>query len=99
MKTSFTHCVGKPGSLGTFAPHIQSLTKPLSICKIACVSTVNADTPETVIMHQAFIRKLTVETAVVAFVDFNSSNCDRKGQSYPVEYYLESVEEHEVCLR
>ena len=43
---------------------------------------------------------LTVETAVIpglyliAFVDFNSSNCDRKGQSYPVEYYLESVEEY-----
>ena len=45
---------------------------------------------------------LTVETAVIpgmyliAFVDFNSSNCDRKGQSYPVEYYLESVEEHSL---
>ena len=37
---------------------------------------------------------LTVETAVIAFVDFNCSNCDRKGQSYPVEYYLESVEEY-----
>ena len=37
---------------------------------------------------------LTVETAVIAFVDFNSSNCDRKGQSYPVEYHLESVEEY-----
>ena len=38
---------------------------------------------------------LTVETAVVnAFVDFNSSNCDRKCQSYPVEYHLESVEEY-----
>ena len=24
----------------------------------------------------------------------NSSNCDRKGQLYPVEYYLESVEEY-----
>ena len=23
-----------------------------------------------------------------------SSNCDRKGQSYPVEYYLESVEKY-----
>ena len=39
-----------------------------------------------------------VETAVIpglyliAFVDFNCSNCERKGQSYPVEYYLESVE-------
>ena len=29
----------------------------------------------------------------IAFVDFNSSNCDRKGQSYPVEYCLESAEE------
>ena len=37
---------------------------------------------------------LTVETAVIAFVDFNSSSCNRKGQSYPVEYYLESVEEY-----
>ena len=43
---------------------------------------------------------LTVETAVIpglyliAFVDFNSSNCDRKGQSYPVKYHLESVEEY-----
>ena len=37
---------------------------------------------------------LTVETAVVAFVDFNSSNCNRKGQPYPVEYYLDSVEEY-----
>ena len=35
---------------------------------------------------------LTVETAVIAFVDFHSSNWDRKGQSYLVEYYLESVE-------
>ena len=41
---------------------------------------------------------LTVETAVtaspLAFVDFSSSNYDRKGQSYPVEYYLESMEEY-----
>ena len=41
---------------------------------------------------------LTGETAVIAsplaFVDFNSSNCDRKGRSYPVEYYLESMEEY-----
>ena len=34
----------------------------------------------------------TVETAVIHL--FNSSNCDRKGQSYPVEYNLESVEEY-----
>ena len=31
---------------------------------------------------------------LIASVDFNSSNCDRKGQSYSVEYYLESVEEY-----
>ena len=31
---------------------------------------------------------------LIAFVDFNSSNYDRKGQSYPVEYYLELVEEY-----
>ena len=43
---------------------------------------------------------LTVETDVIpglyliAFVDFNSSYCDRKDQSFPVEYYLESVEEY-----
>ena len=41
---------------------------------------------------------LTVETAVIAsplaFVDFNSSNYDRKGQSYPIEYYSESMEEY-----
>ena len=30
----------------------------------------------------------------ITFVYFNSSNCDRKSQSYPVEYYLESVEEY-----
>ena len=29
-----------------------------------------------------------------SFVYFNSSNCDRKVQSYPVEFYLESVEEY-----
>ena len=37
---------------------------------------------------------LTVERAVIAFIDFDCSNCDRKGQSYPVEYYLKSVEEY-----
>ena len=43
---------------------------------------------------------LTVETAVIpglyliAFVDFNSCNCDRKGQSYPVDHCLEPVEEY-----
>ena len=37
---------------------------------------------------------LTVETAVTTVADFSSSNCDRKGQSYPVEYYLEVMEEY-----
>ena len=31
---------------------------------------------------------------MIAFVDFNSSNCNRKVQLYPVEYYLGSVEEY-----
>ena len=44
--------------------------------------------------HDLGFGMFTVETAVIAFVDFNSSNFDRKGQSYPVEYYLESVEEY-----
>ena len=29
--------------------------KPLALCKIACVSTVNADTPQTVIMHHTYM--------------------------------------------
>ena len=33
-----------------------------------------------------------METVVIHL--FNSSNCDRKGQSDPVEYYLGSVEEY-----
>ena len=37
---------------------------------------------------------LIVETADNIFVYFSSSNYDRKGQTYPVEYYLESVEEY-----
>ena len=37
----------------------QSLRKPLPRCKIVCVSTVNADTPQTVIIHQASISKWT----------------------------------------
>ena len=46
------------------------------------------------------LEMLTVETAVipglhlVTFIDFDSSSCDRKGPSYPVEYYLASVEEY-----
>ena len=48
---------------------------------------------------------LTVERAVIPglylialiyFVDFNSSNYDRKGLWYLVEYYLESVEEYSL---
>ena len=58
MKTSFAHGAGKLGSLGSLPLRKQSLRKLLSICKIACVSTINADTPQTVIMHQASISKL-----------------------------------------
>ena len=35
-----------------------------------------------------------VETAVFDCICWFSSSRDRKGQSYPVEYYLESVEEY-----
>ena len=37
---------------------------------------------------------LTVETAVFDCICWFSSSRDRKGQSSPVEYYLESVEEY-----
>ena len=37
---------------------------------------------------------LTVETAVFDCICWFSSSRDRKGQSYPVEYYLELVEEY-----
>ena len=37
---------------------------------------------------------LTVETALFHCICWFSSSCDRKGQSYPVEYCLESVEEY-----
>ena len=37
---------------------------------------------------------LTVETAVFDRICWLSSSRDRKGQSYPVEYCLESVEEY-----
>ena len=37
---------------------------------------------------------LTVETAVFDCICWFSSSRDRKGQSYQVEYYLESVEEY-----
>ena len=36
---------------------------------------------------------LSVETAVFDCICWFSSSLDRKGQSYPVEYYLEAVEE------
>ena len=57
MKTSFTHGVGKPVGLGNLPSSKQSPRKPLPLRKIACVSTLNADTPPTV-MHQASISKL-----------------------------------------
>ena len=59
IKTSFTHGVGKLASLRTLPPRKHSLRKPLALCKIACVSTVHADIPQTVIMHQAPIWKWT----------------------------------------
>ena len=34
---------------------------------------------------------------LIAFVDFNSSSRNKKGQSYPVEYCLESMEEYSEC--
>ena len=37
---------------------------------------------------------LTVETAVFDCICWFSSSRNRKGQSYPVEYYLELVEEY-----
>ena len=37
---------------------------------------------------------LSVETAVFDCICWFSCSRDRKGQSYPVEYYLESVEEY-----
>ena len=37
---------------------------------------------------------LTKSLFILYVHDFNSSNCDRKGQSYPVEFYLKSVEDY-----
>ena len=48
MKTSFTHGLGKPASLGTLPPHKQSLRKPLPLLCIhsACwYSTGSNNTP------------------------------------------------------
>ena len=39
----------------------------------------------------------TEETAVFDCICCLSSSRDRKGQSYPVEYYVESVEEYSKC--
>ena len=39
---------------------------------------------------------LTVETAVFDCICWFSSSRDEKGQSHPVEYYLESVEEYSI---
>ena len=41
----------KTPCLGTFPSRKQSLRKPLPLCKIACVSTGNADAPPTVMHH------------------------------------------------
>ena len=40
---------------------------------------------------------LTIETAVLDCICWLSSSRDRKGQSYLVEYCLESVEEYSEC--
>ena len=40
---------------------------------------------------------LTVETAVFDCICWLSSGRNRKGQSYPVEYCLESMEEYSEC--
>ena len=54
MKICFPYGVGKPASLGTLPLRKQSRKKNLHLCKIACVvSTVNADAPQTVIVHHA----------------------------------------------
>ena len=37
---------------------------------------------------------LFVETTVFDCICWFSSNRDRKGQSYPIEYYLESMEQY-----
>ena len=37
---------------------------------------------------------LTMERAVLDCICWVSSSCNRKGQSYPVEYCFESVEEY-----
>ena len=52
-KRKFTHGVGKLASLGNLPSRKQSLRKPLPLCKIACVSTGNADTPPTVMHHSS----------------------------------------------
>ena len=44
--------------------------------------------------HRLCFPLLTVETAVFDCICWLSSSRDRKGQSYPVEYCLESVEEY-----
>ena len=46
MKTSFTHGLGRPGSLGTLPLRKQKTTFPL-----------NADTPQTVLVQEASISK------------------------------------------
>ena len=40
----------------------------------------------------------TEETAVFDYICWLSSSRDRKGQSYPVKYFLESVEEYSECM-
>ena len=44
--------------------------------------------------HDRLGRDVNCGNSCNTFVYFNSSNCDRKGQTYTVEYYLESAEEY-----
>ena len=76
MKISFTH-VGKPAGLGTIPALKQSLIKPLPLCKIACVSTVNVDTvtPHTVIMHHVHRSELAYSIIMLISIFVKKCYC------------------------
>ena len=56
--------------------------------RVACLFYMFANT-----IYRPGFGMLSVETAVFDCICWFSSSLDRKGQSYPVEYYLEAVEE------
>ena len=70
------HGAGKPASLGTLPPRKQSLRKLLSICKIACVPTLNADTPQTVIVPAPGIH-IEVSTRLTLICSFPFLSCEK----------------------